>query len=192
MNNLPNQDKNNLQIINLNGHQISVNIRNYYDQDNLELIDIFRSYPTSSSLSYVVDRSPDYFALCKLQGIDWRLIVAEKEKIFGSILINFDKVFLESKEQNICYTCDLRLDTSVRRVWLADCLMREGIYACREKYGDSANIFTCVLKDNQAGLKKNANLERDNIIKMNKVGEIKTYFFIPFVSKNHFLKFFSG
>lgn len=159
----------------------------YSDQeDNSSLINIFKNHPVSSSLSYVVDRSPNFDALHKLQGFDYKVILAEEEnKVKGSLSLLFDKVYLKGKESISAYTCDLKLEHDLRKTGVADRLMREGVYCTRELYPDS-KIFTSVLKDNKAGFKKNQNLS--NLVKMNVLGEVYSYFFVLLSNK---VKFFS-
>lgn len=169
--------------MNIKKETINANIRFSEEQDNLALIEIFKKYPTSSSLSYVVDRSPNYFSFTNLQGNSWKILVSEvKNEIVGSLTIIFDKVILEKQIQEISYTCDLRLDTSVRGLGLADELMKKSVTTCQEVFNKEIPIFTCVLKDNKAGLKKNQNLDTLGITKMEEIAEINTYFFLPFFS----------
>lgn len=151
-------------------------IRYSNDRDNISLINIFKNHPVSSSLSYVVDRSPDFNNLHKLQGFDYKVIISEEEnKVKGSLSLLFDRVYLNGKESISTYTCDLKLEHDLRKTGVADRLMREGFHCTRDLYPDS-KIFTSILKDNKAGFKKNQNLS--NLVKMNLLGEVNSYFFV--------------
>ncbi len=163
----------------------NLKIRIANQSDNNQIIDLIKKYPTSSSsLSYVVDRSPNYFKLSEFQGYDYRTLVAEANKILGTLFISFDKVYLENIPQNIAYTGDLRVEPFIRRTGIADNLMQEGVRIIKNTLGENPNIFTCVLKDNIAGLKKNQNLARDGFANMQKVAELRSYFMFPFYLKN--------
>lgn len=159
-------------------------IRKDLSEDNDSIIDILRATPTSSSLSYVIDRSPIYSTFTKYQGYDHNLLVAETEnKVVGSLSLVFDRVYMADQETNIAYTCDLRLDTKARGRGIGDSLMQTGVKTIEKVLGDKNSIFTCVFKDNQAGLKKNKKLADNDLAKMNTVAEVKSYFILPFSLK---------
>lgn len=167
-----------------NNFQIEkVIIREANLNDDTQIINLVKNHPTSSSLSYVVDRSPSYFKLAEYQGYDYKVLVAESDNIVGSLLISFDKVYLDNLEQKIAYTCDLRVEPFARRTGIADNLMKSGVQSIKDCLGESPNIFTCVLKDNKAGLKKNQNLGRDGLVQMKEVATFKSYFLLPFYTK---------
>lgn len=170
-----------IKIVNTKFENIKIRLADI--QDNQQILDLVKKYPTSSSLSYVVDRSPSYFNLARLQGYDYKALVIEaNNKILGSLLITFDKVYLEKEIKNIAYTSDLRVEPFIRKTGLADELMKEGIKLIKENL-EEKNIFTCVLKDNIAGLKKNQNLARDGYADMKIIASLKTYFIFPFYTK---------
>ncbi len=159
-------------------------IRKYLPQDNFALIDLFKSYPPLSSLSYVVDRSPSYIKLAEYQGYSYDLFTAhENQRLIGSLLVAYDKVYLDKKENDIAYTCDLRLEIESRGKGIGDNLMIQGFKSIKSNLGESAKIFTCVLKDNKAGLKKNINISNSGLADMKKVAELKSYFIFPFYTK---------
>lgn len=159
----------------------NIPIRYAKKEDNSELIRILKNYPISSTgLSYKVDRSPDYFQLCRIQGNDYRIIIAGKNQIIGTMSVIADKVYLEKEIRNITYTADLRVEPAARGSGLADKIMEKGVFSCREIAGKDVPIFTVVMKSNKAGLKKNLNLGRNNITDMHQVAEVFTYFFLPY------------
>lgn len=161
----------------------NIKIRLANQNDNSQIIDLVKKYPMSSdSLSYVVDRSPNYFRLAEFQGNAHKVLVIEANKILGLLSLVFDEVYIDNKSQKIAYTCDLRVEPFIRKTGIADSLMLEGINTIKNSLGENANIFTCVLKDNIAGLKKNQNLSKHGIL-MKKAAEFKTYFILPFYTK---------
>ncbi len=188
-----------------------VQIRNSTELDNQSLINLFLKYPVLSSLSYKVDRSPDYFNLSRVQGFDRRVLVAYRENIsksqptnvelyqenvgnrlgdslLGTISVIFDQVYMDGQIKKQAYMCDLRLEPEARGTGLGDKMMLAGYNTCLQVLGAEPVIFSCVLNDNKAGLKKLANLGRDKITRFEKIGEIKTYFFLPFNPKRFLIK----
>lgn len=164
-----------------NSEKIEIRLAN--ETDNNQIIELVKKYPTSSdSLSYVVDRSPNYFKFAELQGYNHKVLVAISDKILGSLVVSFDKVYLDNSILDISYTCDLRVDPSVRKTGVADSLMIEGVNTINNILGTDSKIFTCVLKDNKAGLKKNQNLSKHGIL-MKEIAQIKTYFIFPFYTR---------
>jgi len=156
----------------------------FYASDNSssDLISFFSNYPvTSNLLSYRIDRSPDYFAFSQTQGYAFKILLAiYQEKIVGTLSVIFDQVYLEGKIRNVAYTGDLRITEQARGTGIADLLMQEGIKTINDQSGKDTPIFTCVFKDNLAGLKKNQNLSRNDVARMETVGEIRAYFIVPF------------
>jgi len=152
------------------------------EADNEALISLLKKFPLSAEvLSYRVDRSPDYFFLSRLQGIDQKIItVREGKQIKGTLSVIIDQVYLEQEVKKIAYTADLRVIPEHRGIGLADQLMREGIKVCKDYPEKELPVFTVVMKDNPTGLKKNQNLERDQVAKMTKIGELISYFIFPF------------
>gem|GEM_PF-5062528 len=135
----------------------------------------------SASFAYRIDRSPDFFRYCRLQGHDHRILIAESTRIWGLLSVLFDRVHLGGQPREIAYTGDLRLDPSVRGQGLGDRFMREGIRTCRHVLGPEAPIVTAVMADNPAGLKMNANLERDGTATMRPIAEVELFFLFPWI-----------
>lgn len=135
----------------------------------------------SAHMRYRVDRSPDYFALCRVQGRDHRVLVAEQEgAILGTLSVVTDRMYLEGAPVAIAYTADLRVAREARGTGLADGFMIEGIRACRDLNGPGTPIFTAVMADNPAGFKKNANLARDGLVAMRPIADVDLRFLLPF------------
>lgn len=135
----------------------------------------------SAAMRYRVDRSPDYFALCRVQGQAHRVLMAEEAgAIAGTLSVISDRMVLEGQPEAIAYTADLRVAHAARGTGLADAFMKEGIRACRELNDPDTPIFTAVMADNPAGLKKNANLARDGLVSMRPIAEVDLRFLLPF------------
>jgi ribosomal protein S18 acetylase RimI-like enzyme len=134
----------------------------------------------SPTMAYRVDRGPDYFAVCRLQGHDHRVLVAGEAPVMGTMTALFDRVYLNGVPSHIAYTADLRVAPEARGTGLADRLMREAVRVIREVNGPKAAIVTAVAADNPAGLKKNANLGRDGLTRMQPIGSLRIYYLAPF------------
>ncbi|MBO9542611.1 hypothetical protein J7643_18645 [bacterium] len=135
----------------------------------------------SAHMRYRVDRSPDYFALCRVQGQAHRVLVAEAEgEILGTLSVIADRMYLEAVPEAIAYTADLRVAQAARGTGLADGFMREGIHACRDLNGPETPIFTAVMADNPVGFKKNTNLARDGLVTMRPIADVDLRFLLPF------------
>jgi GNAT superfamily N-acetyltransferase len=134
----------------------------------------------SPTMAYRVDRGPDYFAVCRLQGHDHRVLLAGNAPVWGTMTALFDRVYLNGVPSDIAYTADLRVAPEARGTGLADRLMREAVRVIREVNGPESAIVTAVAADNPAGLKKNANLGRDGLTQMKPVGSLLIYYLAPF------------
>lgn len=127
--------------------------------------------------AYWLDRSPDYLAFNHIQGREQQLLVARRKNTIGGILaVTFDFVYLNQQPQWIAYTGDLRVAQCARGSGLADQLMESGIQAIQAKQPDMP-IFTCVMQDNPAGLKKNLNLAQREVAPMAVNSSFKLHFF---------------
>jgi GNAT superfamily N-acetyltransferase len=150
-------------------------------KDNNQIIEILKKEAVSGSISYITDRSPDYFEYLELTGYDYKVIVAEIDnQIVGFVCISFSKVFLNKKVENMAYTWELRLDSNFRKKGIADKLMNFAIKTCYDVLGEDAKIFTCVIGSNKDGLRKNEKLYKSGLVNIKKAGEINTYFILPF------------
>lgn len=135
----------------------------------------------SAHMRYRVDRSPDYFALCRMQGHAHQVLVAEQAStILATLSVVSDRMYMEGRSEAIAYTADLRVAREARGTGLADAFMVEGIHACRELNGPATPIFTAVMADNPAGFKKNANLARDGLVTMRPIADVDLRFLVPF------------
>lgn len=127
--------------------------------------------------AYWLDRSPDYLAFNHIQGREQQLLVARQGDTIGGILaVTFDFVYLNQQPQWIAYTGDLRVSQLARGSGLADQLMEAGIQAIQTKQPDMP-VFTCVMQDNPAGLKKNLNLAQRGVAPMTVASTFKLHFF---------------
>lgn len=145
-----------------------------------ELASFFASQAIgSASFAYRIDRSPDFFRYCRLQGHAQRVLIAESDGIQGVLSVLFDRVHLDETSKEVAYLGDLRLDPAVRGQGLGDRLMREGVRTCRETNGPDVPIVAAVMADNPGGLRKLANLDRDGIARMRAIAEVSLTFILP-------------
>lgn len=150
-------------------------------EDGPDLVAFFKDHAIASpQMAYQVDRGPDYFGICRLQGHDHRVLLAQSDQVLGTMTTLFDRVYHRGAPIEVAYTADLRVALSARGTGLADRLMREAVHTIRQVQGQDAAIVTAVAKDNPAGLKKNANLGRDGLVNMSPIGMIRMYMLAPF------------
>ena len=64
----------------------SLNFRESCSADNKGLVQLVRSCPMEGKTAAYMDRNPDFFALPRLQGDEWRVYVSEQG---GKIVGNF-------------------------------------------------------------------------------------------------------
>jgi GNAT superfamily N-acetyltransferase len=149
--------------------------------DGPALVDFFKHHAVASpQMAYRVDRGPDYFGICRLQGHDHRVLIARTDRVLGTMTALFDRVHHRGRPIDVAYTADLRVAEAARGTGLADRLMREAVHTIRQVQGPEAAIVTVVASDNPAGLKKNKNLGREGLTTMKPIGRLTLYFMAPF------------
>jgi hypothetical protein len=116
--------------------------------DNEGLLDLINTCPMESSTSIITERSPDFFALNRLQGDPFFVAVAEDRegKLVGSGSIAMKDTFINGRSVTCMYGGDLRVDPSVRH----GTLVRELHDICRQRSRElDVNLwYVYVLADN--------------------------------------------
>ncbi|GIW21812.1 MAG: hypothetical protein KatS3mg068_0819 [Candidatus Sericytochromatia bacterium] len=93
--------------------------------------------------------------------------------------------FFNKKIVKIAYLSELRLKKEFRKLKLAEELLKEAV-----KVSSDSLIFTCIAIDNKIARKKWINLAKDNIITLNNITNINTYFIFPIKTKNMNCKYY--
>lgn len=145
-------------------------------EDNQQLLEILLEVPIlSKTLGYYTDKSPDFFRFLNNLYQNYKVITVKKDnKITGFVTVGFYNVYLNKKIEKVSYLAELRLKKDFRKLKLAEELLKEAV-----KVSDNHNIFTCIAIDNKIAKKKWNNLSEENIITLNNITNINTYFILP-------------
>ena len=129
-----------------------VGVRAATPSDNDALLALAAQCPMRGDVSLCVSRSPDFFALNRLEGADWRVAIAEDERgtVVGCVAVAAREAWVHGRTQRIAYASDLKVLPSHRRLGVADVLTAWGRDACGELAGDHAPILITVLAGNTA------------------------------------------
>jgi S-adenosylmethionine-diacylglycerol 3-amino-3-carboxypropyl transferase len=126
-------------------------IREALDGDNGELIDLSLACPMQGDIGLCVDRSPDFFALNRLEGDRWKLAVADREgEVIGCIAVAERNVYVNGRPRRVAYVGDLKVHPAHRNHSVADALIRYAIEECERIGGPSVPLYCSVLAGNRA------------------------------------------
>jgi GNAT superfamily N-acetyltransferase len=119
--------------------------------DNAGLLALAASCPMRADISICVHRSPDFFALNRLEGDDWRVSVVDApgDAIAGCIAIARRRVWLDGRTVDSFYVSDLKVHPVQRGTGIADALQRGVWEWCRAVGRDQPALIT-VLAGNRA------------------------------------------
>src|SRR5687767_7983362 len=88
----------------------SFTVRDAKPSDNAGLVALTQACSMSGDIELRMDRSPDFFALNRLEGSRWRLAVAEREgEVVGCICFSERECYLNRKVQRTGYVGDLKV-----------------------------------------------------------------------------------
>jgi GNAT superfamily N-acetyltransferase len=119
--------------------------------DNAGLLTLAAYCPMRADISICVHRSPDFFALNRLEGDDWQVTVvdAESDAIAGCIAMARRRVWLDGRSVDSFYVSDLKVHPEHRGTAVADALQRGVWEWCRATGPDLPALIT-VLVGNRA------------------------------------------
>lgn len=119
--------------------------------DNAGLLTLAAYCPMRADISICVHRSPDFFALNRLEGDDWQVTVvdAESDAIAGCIAMARRRVWLDGRSVDSFYVSDLKVHPEHRGTAVADALQRSVWEWCRATGPDLPALIT-VLVGNRA------------------------------------------
>ena len=125
-------------------------IRDATPADNQQLIELAAACSMMGDISMRIDRSPDFFALNRLEGQCWRVGVAERDgMIVGCVAISERLAFVNGREARTGYVGDLKVHPAHRDTRIADELSRYAERAC-ELLPPTAPVMITVLAGNRA------------------------------------------
>jgi GNAT superfamily N-acetyltransferase len=124
--------------------------------DNAALIALAAACPMEGDVGLCVDRSPDFFALNRLEGKQWRVAVVEAPdgSPAGCIGIAERHAFVQGQARRVMYVGDLKVHPEHRGKGAAEALIRLTWDACREIGGDEVPTLITVLGGNAAMMRR--------------------------------------
>ena len=119
-------------------------------EDNRALIDLTAACAMEGDIGLRVDRSPDFFALNRLEGKDFRVAVADAPGggLAGCMAGAERLAYLSGAETRVMYVSDLKVRPDHRGSGAADALSGFIRGYCRERGGDHAPTVMTVLGGN--------------------------------------------
>lgn len=97
-------------------------VRDANDADNAALVALAQRCPMEGDIGLCVNRSPDFFALNRLEGQDWRVGVVDGPDgtVIGSIAIAERLVYIDEQPTRTMYVSDLKVEPAHRGRGAAD------------------------------------------------------------------------
>ena len=118
--------------------------------DNAGLVALARACSMSGDIELRMDRAPDFFALNRLEGAQWRLAVAERaDEIVGCICFSERPCYLDRVVQRTGYVGDLKVHPDHRDSVVADGLSRYTA-ECMSELPESTPVLITILAGNAA------------------------------------------
>lgn len=112
----------------------AVVIRPATPEDNAGLVALSAACPMRAGMTLCVDRAPDFFALSRLQGDPWYVVVAEDPGagVIGCGGGAVRRLWLRGRPTRVMYAGDFKLHPRFRGGTLADRILRSGWPLCEE------------------------------------------------------------
>jgi ribosomal protein S18 acetylase RimI-like enzyme len=125
-------------------------VRDATADDNEQLIGLAAACPMVGDVSLRIDRGPNFFALNRLEGDQWKVGVAERGgAIVGCVAISERRSFVNGRESRTGYAGDLKVHPTHRDTTIADELSRYSERACSELPA-TAPVLITVLAGNHS------------------------------------------
>lgn len=131
-------------------HSADFFLRDARPSDNAGLLALASSCPMVGDLSLRIDRGPDFFALNRLEGENWRLAVAERHgAVVGCAAFSERRAFVNGRDMRTGYAGDLKVHPDHRNTSIADALSLWAEAACSVLSPTAPAVIT-VLAGNRA------------------------------------------
>jgi ribosomal protein S18 acetylase RimI-like enzyme len=141
--------------------------------DNEQLIRLAAACPMVGEISLRIDRSPDFFALNRLEGTRWKVGVAEREgAIVGCVAISERRSFVNGRESRTGYASDLKVHPAHRDTRIADELSRFTERECADLPA-AAPVLITVLAGNRS-MERRLSGPR-GVPQLRRIGTIRTH-----------------
>lgn len=127
----------------MSGSPNTLGVRDASPADNDALVDLAQRCPMDGDIGLCVNRRPDFFALNRLEGKNWRVGVVDGPDgtVTGSIAVAERLVYIDAKPQRTMYVSDLKVDPAHRGKGAADALVAWARDHC-SAHGDVLTFLT--------------------------------------------------
>ena len=129
---------------------VPVRVRPATPADNEALIALALACPMEGDVGLCVSRGPDFYALNRLEGDEWGMVVAEDAAgaVVGCVAVAERRAWLHGAEARVCYASDLKVHPTHRGGAVADALSRWVPEECARRGGPDALIYLTILAVN--------------------------------------------
>jgi hypothetical protein len=130
----------------------ALRVRRATHGDNAALVALTLACPMRGEIGLVSDRAPDFFALNRLEGDRWEVLVAEDaaDRVVGCVAIARRTAWLHGRPVPALYVSDLKVHPDWRGGPTADLLEQAARDACERIGGQVAPTLVTVLAGNRA------------------------------------------
>jgi len=132
----------------------AIQVRDARTDDNAPLIALAAACPMEGDIALAISREPDFFALNRLEGAQWRLGIVEwrslDEGIAGCVMGAGRRAYVRGHSRDTLYAGDLKVHPATRGVGVADALTEWVVDMLADLGGDDAPILVTILAGNRA------------------------------------------
>lgn len=130
----------------------ALRVRQATHADNAALVALTLACPMRGDIGLVSDRSPDFFALNRLEGERWEVLVAEDAagRIAGCIALAERRAWVHGERRRTLYVSDFKVHPAWRGGPAADLLEHAVRDACERLAGPDVPVLVTVLAGNRA------------------------------------------
>jgi GNAT superfamily N-acetyltransferase len=128
-----------------------VRVRDARADDNASLLELAAACPMEGDIALAISREPDFFALNRLEGAQWRAGVADVDwGIAGCVMCAARTAYLHGEPRLTLYAGDLKVHPALRGVGVADALTEWTIAALHDLGAPDIPTLVTVLGGNRA------------------------------------------
>ena len=130
----------------------ALRVRRATHADNASLVALTLACPMNGDIGLVSDRAPDFFALNRLEGERWEVLVAEDagERVVGCVALALRRAWLHGRVLPTLWVSDLKVHPEWRGGPTADLLEQAVRDACERMAGNDVPVLVTVLAGNRA------------------------------------------
>jgi hypothetical protein len=131
--------------------RIASGVRDATAADNAGLVALAAACPMRGDITMCVERTPDFFALARLEGHRWRVGIAEDDgTVVGCVAASERLAYVNGAATRTAYVGDLKVHPAHRGGFAADALEEFSREAVRAYGGDEMLTLVTVLGGNRA------------------------------------------